>query len=838
MKPDLRDLSPPKPPATDAAHDEELTAIPADEERVLLRVQKNLAAQSIAPSNGGTDYDADLLALRDQISEARMEDVPPLIQEMERLQQIANRRAQVSTAPADPLSPYFGRMVLEEGNRKREVLIGKATYLDGRTGIRIVDWRDAPVSRLFYRYDEGDDYEENFGGKEVHGNVLTRRSLAIIEGSLRRIVSPQGTFLKRREQWERAGASTRLSGGAGAADRPDHYHRPGKLGIGRDGDGRADKFLPEIASLIDPRQFELITKASSGLVVIQGGAGSGKTTIGLHRLAYLAYEDPKRFKVDKMLIVVFNTALARYISKVLPALGVEGVPVVTYDAWVQKLRHVHLPRVPRKYSDETPTVVVRMKKHPAMLRAIDAYVATLGDRAEEKLRASLAGTAGSDEALSRWRKGAKKPLAVRVELLSLWANGDEAGSKAPPLPVRHAVDRASSSMREFARDVFTAFADITTDRTTLGAIFAAHGGGALSAEDLDEAHKWCAMRIGSAVNEMEARAGITEEKKEERDSRKSLEEEEAAEVDPDEERERRTGIDGRDEEEEARATLDHEDDTLLLRLWQRMRGPLRKPGAQGGSGAARRSARGGGKEALQYEHVLIDEAQDLSPVEMSVVLDTVSAQKSVTLAGDVAQRLHMDNGFTNWRGVLDDLGLQSTDVEPLEVSYRSTKEIIDFATHVLGPLAGKPGKATREGAPIELFRFAHSGDAVGFLGEALRDLVRAEPLASIAIVARYPEQADIYYRGLANAEVPNLRRIADQDFPFKAGIDVTDVRQVKGLEFDYVVLIEVSAASYPADDEARHLLHIAATRAAHQLWITSTGAPSKLIPEELVERGL
>lgn len=158
--------------------------------------------------------------------------------------------------------------------------------------------------------------------------------------------------------------------------------------------------------------------------------------------------------------------------------------------------------------------------------------------------------------------------------------------------------------------------------------------------------------------------------------------------------------------------------------------------------------------------------------------------------------------------------------------------------HVLGPLAGKPGKATREGAPIELFRFAHSGDAVGFLGEALRDLVRAEPLASIAIVARYPEQADIYYRGLANAEVPNLRRIADQDFPFKAGIDVTDVRQVKGLEFDYVVLIEVSAASYPADDEARHLLHIAATRAAHQLWITSTGAPSKLIPEELVERGL
>jgi DNA helicase-2/ATP-dependent DNA helicase PcrA len=81
--------------------------------------------------------------------------------------------------------------------------------------------------------------------------------------------------------------------------------------------------------------------------------------------------------------------------------------------------------------------------------------------------------------------------------------------------------------------------------------------------------------------------------------------------------------------------------------------------------------------------------------------------------------------------------------------------------------------------------------------------------------------------------VPNLRRIAEQDFPFKAGVDVTDVRQVKGLEFDYVVLVEVARNSYGEDDESRHLLHIAATRAAHQLWITSSGEPSLLIPETL-----
>ena len=78
--------------------------------------------------------------------------------------------------------------------------------------------------------------------------------------------------------------------------RPESYHRPGELGIGDD-DLREDKHLSEITALIDPRQFELISKPTSGLVVIQGGAGSGKTTIGLHRLAYLAFQDPQRFPV-------------------------------------------------------------------------------------------------------------------------------------------------------------------------------------------------------------------------------------------------------------------------------------------------------------------------------------------------------------------------------------------------------------------------------------------------------------------------------------------------------------------------------------------------------------
>jgi DNA helicase-2/ATP-dependent DNA helicase PcrA len=100
------------------------------------------------------------------------------------------------------------------------------------------------------------------------------------------------------------------------------------------------------------------------------------------------------------------------------------------------------------------------------------------------------------------------------------------------------------------------------------------------------------------------------------------------------------------------------------------------------------------------------------------------------------------------------------------------------------------------------------------------------------VLARYPEQADAYYAGLQRAEVPRLRRVRRDDFAFQPGIDVTEVSQVKGLEFDYVVMVDVNAASYPDNRESRHLLHIGATRAAHQLWLVPAGDASPLIPAD------
>jgi DNA helicase-2/ATP-dependent DNA helicase PcrA len=783
-------------PEAQPQRDEEMERIVGEEQRVLSRVLKHLVHRPSRRS-GRIDYDQELLSLRDQIAEARLEDVPALVAQMERLQQVAARRADVVEGQVDVASPYFGRIVLQEGDRKREVLIGRATYLDPKTGVQIVDWRDAPVSRVYYRYDEGDDYDEHFGGRMVEGEVLTRRSVAIASGELRRVAAVQGTFLRRHnDRWVRLGDSSQLKGGQGTASRSSHYQPPGKLGIAHEG-MREDKHLPEIAALIDSRQFDLITRPNSGLVVIQGGAGSGKTTIGLHRLAYLAYRDPQRFRPDRMLVVVFNDALARYIGHVLPALGVPGVPVTTFHAWARKLREQHVPKLPEAYTDDTPEVVVRLKKHPAWVRIIDDHAAQLELRFVTRLRTQTV-EEDTTAVLSTWAATRAQPVAVRARQLLDWLGTQPEGVRPG---VRHAAEREAAALLDLT-DVITVWSELLTDRTKLRELFARHAPGDFSDGQIDLAFRWCAARCGAALGEIE-------EREEELAEGRKREDDEPGEPE--------VGVDG--VEERTAASLDWEDDALLLRIHQKLRGPLRR-----------------GKDALAYEHVFVDEAQDLSPLELSVVVGAARSD-SMTLAGDVAQRLMLDNGFSDWKSVLHLLGLSHVQVEPLRVSYRSTQEILDFAGQVLGHLRGDDGgKAMRHGVPVELFRFTHTGDAVGFLSESLRALVASEPMASVAVIARTPDQAREYAEGLIQAEVPNARLIADQDFPFRAGVDVTDVRQVKGLEFDYVVLVEVTAPHYPDDDEARHLLHIGASRAAHQLWVMTSDAPSPLLPAALCER--
>ncbi len=608
----------------------------------------------------------------------------------------------------DPRSPYFAHLRLREGDQVRDLCVGRATCIDG--GVRVVDWRNAPISRIYYRYQQGEDFEETLADRVRSGVVVARRTVNIVDGILHRVEAPEGIFAldeSQPDRWRRIERDRpRLAGGEASAVRAHDLDAgvAARLGTDRAGaQSRLDKRLPEITGLIDPDQFGLITRPSAGFLAIRGTAGSGKTTVALHRIAYLAYAD-SCIDSDETLVAVFSPALRNFVSHVLPSLGLGHVQISTFSEWAIDQRRRHFPQLPRGARGDAPVIVQRIKLHPLL------------DTALRKQVERVSGARNSTQAIDDW-------------------------------------------------------ASAITNLALLEEANAAETHPAFSSEDLRRFADWNRRRN----EELFAR------------------------------------LDG---DTHNQAELDPEDDALLLRAWQLRTGPLMLRG----------------KRPIRYRHIAIDEVQDFSPIEVQVLLDCLDRDRSITLAGDTQQHVIENSGFTSWSEFLSRLGIPGSAIETLRISYRSTQQILEFALSLLGDLREdeEPAVTTRVGPPVELFRFSDRGACVGFLAEALRDLSRSEPSASVALLTPSPAASALYYQGLVNSDLPQVRLVENQDFTFSPGIEVTEIEQVKGLEFDYVVLVDVTDQNYPGTSASRRLLHVGATRAIHQLWLTSVGTPSSL----------
>ncbi|MGH7898440.1 MAG: ATP-binding domain-containing protein, partial [Candidatus Binatia bacterium] len=214
--------------------------------------------------------------------------------------------------------------------------------------------------------------------------------------------------------------------------------------------------------------------------------------------------------------------------------------------------------------------------------------------------------------------------------------------------------------------------------------------------------------------------------------------------------------------------------------------------------------------------------------ELSVLGTLLHDTSSITLAGDEAQQT--TSSFDGWSTSLATLGVAGAATCRLHTSYRCPRSVADLAQRLLGPLAPEePVRAAREGAPIGFFRLPTASQAHLFLAGALRDLLDREPRASAAVIAADAEAARRFHALIA--ELHEARLVLNGEFSFDPGIDVTDVDNVKGLEFDYVIVPDATAAAYPVTNEARRRLHVAVTRASHQLWIVAGGPPTRLVEE-------
>ncbi len=206
--------------------------------------------------------------------------------------------------------PYFARVVTEENGRKVEFRLGTASFPTQR----IIDWRKAPISKLYYDYKEGDDFGETIQGVDREGVIKIRRGFSGVENELHRIETSKGIIVNTHPGWKFTPKEQALS-------RTEEH----------------DGHLPSILSLITAEQFGLITRDVAKPIVIQGIAGSGKTTVALHRLAWLLHEDNSDAVPERCLVVMHNRSLKAYVENTLPELKIKNVPIRTYTEWAATL---------------------------------------------------------------------------------------------------------------------------------------------------------------------------------------------------------------------------------------------------------------------------------------------------------------------------------------------------------------------------------------------------------------------------------------------------------------------------------------------------------------------
>lgn len=206
--------------------------------------------------------------------------------------------------------PYFGRLDFQEGGASAvtPLYIGKTGIQDEETDeLLVIDWR-APVASMFYSFTGQSDrasYQSPDGF--VEGIVHLKRNLAIRKQTLQRMV----------DSYVRGGDNL------GVMDEFLLYRLQ----------ENKDSRLRDIVSTIQAEQDHIIRAGRNKALVIQGVPGSGKTTVALHRLAFLLNQYQDKIRPDKIIIFAPNQMFLDYISDVLPELGVGGVQQTTFAEW-------------------------------------------------------------------------------------------------------------------------------------------------------------------------------------------------------------------------------------------------------------------------------------------------------------------------------------------------------------------------------------------------------------------------------------------------------------------------------------------------------------------------
>lgn len=667
----------------------------------------------------------------------------------------------------------FGRLDMKDHATH---YIGRISLLDEHSSPLLVDWR-APISAPFYQATA----QEPLG-------VVRRRHIAT---RARSVTSVEDELLDV-DQAQHQGLTLQ---GEGALMSALSSARSGRMG--------------DIVATIQGEQDRVIRASDRGILVVQGGPGTGKTAVALHRAAYLLYTQRERLERSGVLIIGPSRTFLRYIEQVLPSLGESGVVQMTIGDIVPGL----------SAQDNDPVDIAAIKGRAAfsrILREAVRLIPRLPDRDQVlqvwNRRVTLR-IKDVQEALSRARRSGRPHNVAResfamglMELLAgrLIVEAGDASSTADIDPddlrtwmseIRDSVDARRAINLAWMPTQAPAFLRKLWSRPDLLAQANRKAGTPLSVEDLsllyraqDEPLTISDIPLIDELEELLGTLDLASAQKRRAEEQREKEERERAN-----EALKATGLGG------GIVTAD-----MLMR--QTQEAPSLRPLAE----------RARADRSWTYGHIVIDEAQDLSPMAWRCLLRRCPS-RSMTVVGDLDQKRGHRRPHS-WKQALGPAARAFNEEFVLSISYRTPRALTRIAQAVMaqhGTPVLYPMEAVRDVPDCYQVSHTHKDtlkECVSQIVSAMEErLDREEGEGKGRICVIVPDaQAQLWHADESGASALDQR------------VSYLTAAGSKGLEFDSVVVVEPGAIL----DQGSGDLFVALTRATHDLHaLTTTQLP-------------
>ncbi|CAM3961249.1 UvrD-helicase domain-containing protein [Paenibacillus alkaliterrae] len=699
-------------------------------------------------------------------SHASMKQQAELLSERERSHRHAVEQLQTLTKLAQ--SPYFGRIDFNEKGESRaeQIYLGVGSLLDesGHEYL-IYDWR-APVSSLYYDYSPGPVRYETPSGS-IQGEMTLKRQYMIRNGEIRSMFDTGVTIGDELLQEV----------------------------LGKQSDAQ----MKSIVATIQREQNRIIRNERARLLIVQGAAGSGKTSAALQRVAYLLYRYRGMLSADQIVLFSPNPMFNSYVSTVLPELGEQNMQQTTYQQYLEhrlgKSFELEDPYSQMEYTlgavheseYETRIAAISYKAGLPFMHLIEKYVGELGHSGLVFKPVTFRGrTLIDEEAIAAQFYACDRSVSIgnRMRLTADWIlkqltklsreeREQEWVQDQIELLDQEQYAHAFEELQRKNRFAGNSFDDFEAEKDFLASMVVQEQFKKLR----KRAKRLSFLNVPAIYRRLYEGDLVLLERLDAcgqslPDNWNQISELTKAKLD--------------------RGEIYYEDATPFLFLKEKLEGFHTN---------------------TSVKHLFIDEAQDYSPFQY-YYLKRIFPNCKMTALGDLNQSIFAHSLAGEGFDPLSELySGEETEKIILTRSYRSTRPIVTFTSRIIeGGSLIEP--FNRDGAEPTITQTIDEAHLVRSIKERVEQLVQAG-YSSIAVICKTAEESRRIYMAL-QTYIRKLRLIEKETVTFEKGAVIIPSYLAKGVEFDAVIISDASVDNYGRESE-RKLFYTACTRAMHEL---------------------